>query len=195
MNCSPSGFSWLRLPLLALLLLFTACAEPQPADTMEDDTMDADEMAEMDDMAAMEPTTTVVDVALGDSTFSTLVTALQAADLVETLQGPGPFTVFAPTNAAFDKLPEGTLDELTMEENQEQLTGILLYHVASGRVMAADVAGMSEIETAQGAMLPIQVMDDGTVMVGDATVVTTDIQADNGIIHVIDTVLMPPDDM
>ncbi|PEN13481.1 hypothetical protein CRI94_09180 [Longibacter salinarum] len=137
---------------------------------------------------------TIVEVAQSNENFSTLVSALKAAGLVETLQGEGPFTVFAPTNAAFEKLPEGTLDNLLKEENKDQLTAILTYHVAPAKAMAKDVVGMDEAPTVQGQ--PVQIMvEDGTVMLkgqNTATVTTTDIQASNGVIHVIDTVLMPP---
>ncbi|MEM9665061.1 MAG: fasciclin domain-containing protein, partial [Bacteroidota bacterium] len=129
----------------------------------------------------------IVEIALADENFSTLVAALQAGELVETLQGEGPFTVFAPTNAAFEALPEGTLESLLQPENKDQLVGILTYHVVSGKAMAADVVGMSEAATIQGAAVPIAV-DGETVNVGEATVVTADVEASNGVIHVIDTV-------
>jgi len=132
-------------------------------------------------------------VAMGDSQFSTLVAAIKAADLVSTLQGPGPFTVFAPTNAAFAKLPAGTVEDLLKPENKEKLRSILLYHVVSGKIMAADVLAMSGPGTpksVQGATL--RVTNVAPVMVNDANVTATDIKASNGVIHVIDTVLMPP---
>jgi uncharacterized surface protein with fasciclin (FAS1) repeats len=131
---------------------------------------------------------TIVDIAAGDEQFSTLVTALQAADLVETLQGEGPFTVFAPTNDAFDKLPKGTLDSLLADI--PALTDILLYHVVDGKVMAADVVKLTEAPTLQGSAAPVSV-DGSSVMIGEATVTTTDLEASNGVIHVIDTVLIP----
>jgi uncharacterized surface protein with fasciclin (FAS1) repeats len=135
---------------------------------------------------------TVAEIAAGDERFSTLVTALQAADLVDTLNGSGPFTVFAPTNDAFDALPEGALEGLLA--NKETLTEVLLYHVAPGRFMASDVVGMSSAETAAGSSLRIMV-NDGTVMVNDARVVITDIEGSNGVIHVIDQVVLPPEEM
>ncbi len=139
-------------------------------------------------------TNTIVDVAQSDDQFSTLVTALQAADLVNALQDDGPFTVFAPTNAAFAKLGS-QVDSLLLPKNQEQLRAILLYHVASGEVMAADVTGMTNITTLQGGMIPVSATN-GTVMLGNsATVTGTDFDASNGVIHVIDTVLMPNTDM
>ncbi len=131
----------------------------------------------------------IVTIASGNDDFSTLVSAVQEAGLVETLQGEGPFTVFAPTNAAFAALPEGTLESL----DEETLRSILTYHVVAGAVTAEDVMGMAPatVETVQGESLEISVQD-GTVMVNGATVVTADIQASNGVIHVIDQVLLPP---
>lgn len=136
-----------------------------------------------------EESATVVDLALVDEQFSTLVSALQAADLVETLQGPGPFTVFAPTNAAFEALPEGTLEALLAD--LPQLTNVLMYHVISGTVMAADVVKLSTVDTVLGAPLNISV-EGKTVKVNEATVTGTDLEASNGVIHVIDAVLIPP---
>ncbi len=131
----------------------------------------------------------IVDVAVADERFSTLVTALTEAGLVETLQGEGPFTVFAPTNDAFAKLPAGTLDALLADK--DQLTSVLLYHVVAGEVLAAEVVGLSEAETVQGELIAIRV-EDGRVYINDAEVLITDIEASNGIIHVIDTVITPP---
>ncbi len=133
---------------------------------------------------------TIVDIAVGDDRFETLVAALQAAGLVETLQGEGPFTVFAPTDDAFAKLPEGTVAALL--EDVPTLTGILLYHVVVGNVMAADVVKLDAATTVQGSDVTITV-DGDTVRINDAQVIITDIQAANGTIHVIDTVLLPPE--
>jgi uncharacterized surface protein with fasciclin (FAS1) repeats len=138
---------------------------------------------------AME-TKDIVDTAVGAGQFKTLATALTAAGLVDTLKGAGPFTVFAPTDAAFAKLPEGTIAELLKPENKEKLTAILTYHVVSAKAMAKDVQGMSKVKTINGKELSLKVVD-GKVMVGDATVTTADIEASNGVIHVIDTVLLP----
>jgi uncharacterized surface protein with fasciclin (FAS1) repeats len=135
------------------------------------------------------PPGTIVDIAVGDDRFETLVAALQAADLVETLQGEGPFTVFAPTDDAFAKLPEGTVAALL--EDIPTLTNILLYHVVAGNVMAADVVKLDAATTAQGGDVAITV-DGDTVRINDAQVIITDIEAANGTIHVIDTVLLPP---
>ncbi len=122
--------------------------------------------------------------------FDTLVTAVKAAGLVETLKGPGPFTVFAPTDEAFAKLPAGTLESLLKPENKERLRSILLYHVVSGKVMAGQVMKMDSAKTAEGETLDIKTMDGG-VMVNNAHVTKADIKASNGVIHVIDAVLLP----
>ena len=135
----------------------------------------------------------IVDTAASNKSFSTLVTAIKAADLAEALKGKGPFTVFAPTNAAFEKLPDGTLESLLKPENKSKLQAILKYHVVSGRVPAAKVVKMDEAPTLEGSAVSIKVKDD-KVMVDKAQVTKTDVKATNGIIHVIDTVLMPPMD-
>jgi transforming growth factor-beta-induced protein len=136
----------------------------------------------------------IVDTAVADGRFTTLVAAVQAAGLVETLKGEGPFTVFAPTDDAFAKLPAGTVETLLKPENLQQLTNILLYHVVSGRVMAADVVTLDKAETVLGPSVKIMV-DDDMVMINDAQVIITDVEASNGIIHVIDTVILPPADI
>jgi uncharacterized surface protein with fasciclin (FAS1) repeats len=135
-------------------------------------------------------TQNIVQVALGDPQFSTLVTALKAADLVKTLEGAGPFTVFAPTNAAFAKIKKADLDALL--KNKAELTKVLTYHVVSGKVMAADVLKMNNkmAKTVEGSQIKISVMGS-TVKVDNAKVTKTDIAASNGVIHVIDTVIMP----
>jgi uncharacterized surface protein with fasciclin (FAS1) repeats len=129
----------------------------------------------------------IVDTAVTAGTFNTLVTAVKAAGLVDTLKGPGPFTVFAPTDEAFAKLPAGTLDALL--KDKEKLTAVLTYHVVPGKVMAADVTKLSSAKTVQGQSLPIDTK--AGVKVGAANVVKTDIVTSNGVIHVIDTVLIP----
>ena len=131
----------------------------------------------------------IVAVASSAGSFKTLVTAVKAAGLVETLQGKGPFTVFAPTDEAFAKLPAGTVENLLKPENKEKLKGILLYHVVPGKVMAADVKTM-KAKTAGGKELSIKV-EEGSVTVDSAKVVKTDVMADNGVIHVIDRVILP----
>ena len=132
---------------------------------------------------------TVVAIAAGNADFSTLVAAVKAAGLAETLSGEGPFTVFAPTNEAFAKLPTGTVDSLLKPENKAKLAGILTYHVVAGKVMAADVK-TSKVKTVQGGELDV-VVKDGAVTVDGAKVVKTDIVGSNGVIHVIDTVVLP----
>ena len=132
----------------------------------------------------------VVDTAVAAGNFKTLVAAVQAAGLVDTLKGAGPFTVFAPTDEAFAKLPAGTVDDLLKPENKDKLVAILTYHVVPGKVMAADVVKVKEAKTVQGGAIKVNAMG-GKVMVDAANVVKTDITATNGVIHVIDTVLMP----
>jgi uncharacterized surface protein with fasciclin (FAS1) repeats len=131
----------------------------------------------------------IVDTAVAAGSFKTLVTALQAADLVDTLKGPGPFTVFAPTDDAFAKIPKADLDALL--KDKKALTTVLTYHVVAGKVMAADVVKLTQANTLEGSTVKITVMG-GKVMVNNANVTATDIVASNGVIHVIDTVLMPP---
>ncbi|MCL4809638.1 MAG: fasciclin domain-containing protein [Thermoanaerobaculia bacterium] len=131
----------------------------------------------------------IVDTAVAAGSFNTLATALKAAGLVETLKGAGPFTVFAPTDDAFKKLPAGTLEKLLADK--AQLTKVLTYHVVAGKVMAADVVKLSEAKTVEGSAVKIAVKD-GKVKVNDANVVKTDVGASNGVIHVIDTVILPP---
>lgn len=160
--------------------------------------MDAPEAAE--DMAETETTeasaaaestgSTIVDIAAGDENFSTLVEAVTAADLVETLSGEGPYTVFAPTNDAFEALPDGVLEALMLPENKALLTKILTYHVVSGSVAADDlVAGA--VPTVEGSDIMVSLGDKVTV--NNATVIMADVEASNGVIHVIDTVIIPPD--
>lgn len=134
---------------------------------------------------------TIVDIAVADGRFSTLVTAVQAAGLVETLSGEGLFTVFAPTDDAFAKLPKETLENLLKPENKDQLVKVLTYHVVPGKVMASDVVKLSEAQTAAGEPIAIKV-EGNKVFVNDAQVILTDIEASNGVIHVIDTVILPP---
>ncbi|MCD7059924.1 fasciclin domain-containing protein [Pelagibacterium xiamenense] len=133
----------------------------------------------------------IVDTAVAAGQFETLAAALTAAGLVDALKEPGPFTVFAPTDAAFAALPEGTLDTLLMPENKDQLTAILTYHVVPGEVMAADVVELSEAETLNGELIEISI-DGDTVKINNAQVEVADIEASNGVIHVIDAVLLPP---
>ena len=169
---------------LALLLTFglTACQ------TRTDVDVDVDTTA-----VATDPMTgnTVVDLARNDPQFSTLVRALEATGLDQSLQQAGPFTVFAPTNDAFAKLG-AQVDTLLLEKNRDQLTQVLLYHVADGKMTAANVTGMTNVTTLQGGALTVS-NANGTVMLNNAATVTgTDFDAANGVVHVIDTVLLPP---
>ncbi len=132
----------------------------------------------------------IVDTAVANEQFSTLVAAVQAAGLVDTLKGDGPFTVFAPTNDAFAKLPAGTVANLLKPENKDQLVAVLTYHVLPGKVMAADIAGKTlSTATVQGSMVDIDATNG--VMIDGATVTAADIETSNGVIHVIDTVILP----
>lgn len=140
-------------------------------------------------MAKKEAKQDIVATAAGNEDFSTLVAAVQAAGLVETLQGDGPYTVFAPTNEAFAKLPVGTVENLLKPENKQQLQAVLTYHVVPGKIMAADVKP-GEVATANGDTFTVS-MQDGKVMIDNATIVATDITTSNGVIHVIDTVILP----
>lgn len=195
-------------------------AETPPAETMADaageateeagDMADAagDTMDEAEDMAegamdAMDGPGTIVTIAAGNDDLSTLVTAVTAAGLVDTLNSEGPFTVFAPPNSAFDKLPDGTVEGLVQPEQKDTLTGILTYHVVSGEVMAADLVaaigaeedGSLEIETVNGATLTASIVDGAPVLTDAAgntsNIIATDIDASNGVVHLIDTVVMP----
>ena len=132
----------------------------------------------------------IVETAVAAGDFKTLVAALQAAGLVDTLKGAGPFTVFAPTDAAFAKLPAGTVQELLKPENKAKLTAILTYHVVPGDITSKQVVKLTEAKTVNGQEVKIMV-HDGTVMINDATVIKADIKCSNGVIHVIDTVLIP----
>lgn len=140
-------------------------------------------------VSAAEPAKDIVDTAVEAGSFKTLVAAVKAADLVGTLKGDGPFTVFAPTDEAFAKLPKGTLEDLLKPENKAKLAGILTYHVVPGKVMAKDVVGLKSAKTVQGQELKIDTKDG--VKVDNAKVVKTDIACKNGVIHVIDTVVLP----
>ncbi len=132
----------------------------------------------------------IVETAVAAGSFNTLAAALKAAGLVETLQGDGPFTVFAPTDAAFEKLPEGTVASLLKPENKDKLVSILTYHVVAGKVKAEDVVELDSAETVEGSSVTINVKN-GTVYVDKAKVAKADVMASNGVIHVIDSVMLP----
>lgn len=162
--------------LAALLLAVAACGgSSKPAATSAASTPAA--------------TADIVDTAVAAGSFTTLVTAVQAAGLVDTLKGDGPFTVFAPTDEAFAKLPPGTVEALLADK--DKLTRVLTYHVVAGKVTAADVGGLTEAATVAGPTLAIDT--SAGVKINDATVVKADVMATNGVIHVIDTVLLPPE--
>ena len=187
---------------IAGLLFLSGCGTDSDDTATDTTTMEATTAAPMESEAPMEESETpmeeseapmedggtIVDVASENPDFETLVAALTAADLVETLSGEGPFTVFAPTDEAFEALPDGLLDALLLPENKETLATILTYHVLPAEVMSADVTA-GEAETVEGSTVDIKT-DDG-VMVNDATVITPDVDASNGVIHAIDAVLVP----
>ncbi|HAH36730.1 MAG TPA: fasciclin domain-containing protein [Algoriphagus sp.] len=162
--------------------LWTACSAPKEEST--------EETMEVVEEAPVEESNTVVDIAIGSPDHTTLVAAVQAAGLVETLSGDGPFTVFAPTNAAFEALPAGTVEDLLKPENKEKLTGILTFHVVSGNVMSGDLSDGQVVTTLNGQTATVSIKD-GKVMIGDATVVAADLAGTNGVVHVIDKVLLP----
>ncbi len=174
--------------LVAVSMVLAACAPaatptpaPEPTAMPEPTATPEPELAD------------IVDTAVADGRFTTLVAAVEAGGLVDTLKGEGPFTVFAPTDDAFAALPEGTVESLLLPENKQQLTDILLYHVVSGKVMAADVTGLENAATVLGKDIAIKV-DMGNVYINEAKVIITDIETSNGVIHVIDAVLLPPSD-
>ena len=132
----------------------------------------------------------IVDTAVSAGTFNTLAAALEAGDLVVTLKADGPYTVFAPTDEAFAKLPDGTVEMLLLPENKDKLVEILTYHVVAGKVTAAEVVTLQSAQTANGSDVTIRVVDE-TVFINDSRIVATDIEASNGVIHVVDTVILP----
>ena len=178
--------------LMSLSLVFAACAAPaatQPAPTATAVSVPTAAPAPTEVVAEPEMMN-IVETAIAAGGFETLVAAVSAAGLAETLSGEGTFTVFAPTDEAFAALPAGTIDTLLADPTGD-LTQILLYHVLGSKAMAADVTDGLEVETLQGGTVKFSVVD-GKVMINDATIVTTDIEASNGVIHVIDAVIMPP---
>ncbi len=194
----PQYKSFALTAAVASFLTIAACApsdQTNPADTATNEQTSSDDTT----LAS----SNIVETAAASEQFSTLVAAVQAAGLVDTLSSPGPFTVFAPTNAAFDKLPAGTVASLTQPANQAALSRILTYHVVSGRVSAADLisqiaagGGRASLVTVEGAALTASLVGGNVVITdaagGAATVTTADLSQSNGVIHVIDTVLMPP---
>jgi uncharacterized surface protein with fasciclin (FAS1) repeats len=176
---------------VAAVLILAGCASgSDESESTETTTAAAEETMAEDTMEEAEEAGTIVDVAAGNEDFSTLVAAVEAAGLAETLSSEGPFTVFAPTNDAFAALPEGLLDALLLPENQETLVKILTYHVLAGEV-TSDMVTAGEVATVEGQNITITT--DGGVKVNDANVIATDVMASNGVIHVIDAVIVPPD--
>jgi uncharacterized surface protein with fasciclin (FAS1) repeats len=183
-----------RLALAAALVLpmaASAVADECPVAAAQKAKAKAQAQAHVQTVAFNADRKDIVDTAVGAGSFKTLVAAVQAAGLVETLKGAGPFTVFAPTDEAFAKLPAGTVESLLKPENKEKLVAVLTYHVVPGKVMAADVVKLTEAPTVQGSKAKVKVAD-GTVMIDNAKVVKTDIETSNGVIHVIDAVILPP---
>lgn len=180
----------MKIRLIAFMAIFAivvaACSDSDEAATTTTAAPATETTEAMD-----EPMTedTIVDVAIAND-FNTLVAAVQAAGLAETLSGEGPFTVFAPTDEAFAALPEGTLESLL--EDPEALAEILTYHVVAGKVLAADVVGLDSATSVQGGDIAIEVVDGGVVLNGSSNVVATDVEASNGVVHVIDAVILPP---
>jgi uncharacterized surface protein with fasciclin (FAS1) repeats len=174
---------------IAAVLFLAGCSSSSDDAATETTSAAASPTSESPSAMESEAAGTIVEVAAANPDFSTLVAAVQAAGLVETLSSDGPFTVFAPTDEAFAALPDGVLDALLLPENKEALTSILTYHVLSGEVMAADVTA-GDVDTVEGS--PITISTDGGVKVNDANVVATDVEASNGVIHVIDAVIVPP---
>ena len=177
---------------VAAALTLSACSSSSDEATTAESSAAVEEsaIAEADEMVGETSPGTIVDVASANPDFSTLVAAVSAAGLVETLNGEGPFTVFAPTNAAFAALPAGVLDALLLPENKDALVKILTYHVVPGTVLAADITD-GDVATVEGQNVTLSTANGVTV--NGATVLTADVLADNGVIHVIDTVLVPAD--
>lgn len=188
----------------ASVLMLTSCGEDKKTETTSTDAMTADTTTKMSDAPAttsqeqgvmvggamMVPSKNIVENAAGSSDHTTLVAAVKAADLAATLSGPGPFTVFAPTNEAFDKIPKSTLDGLMKPEMKGDLTKILTYHVVPGKIMAADLKDGQKLKTVQGKDLMVSVKD-GKVKINGANVMIADVVSSNGVTHVIDAVVMP----
>ena len=182
-----------RLTLLSLLTIFSlfivACGAAEPAAPAVEEAPTVEVMPT--EVPMEEASNSIVDIAVNDGRFNTLVTAVTAAGLAETLSGEGPFTVFAPTDDAFAALPAGTVEGL-LEDPQGALTNVLLYHVVAGKVMASDVVGLDAATTLSGEDIAISASDAGVFLNKTVAVIITDIEADNGVIHVIDAVLLPP---
>ncbi len=190
MTIRASTRGWIRLTAApAALLIVAGCGGNEATP----EAMAATEvrMAPAAEAMAAAPVTgeTIVDLAVATPELSTLVAAVQAADLAGTLSGPGPFTVFAPVNAAFEALPDGTVDTLLQPANREQLRSVLTYHVVPGRILSSDLTDGTKVTTVEGTELTIDL--DGGASVNGASIVAADVEASNGVVHLIDAVLMP----
>jgi uncharacterized surface protein with fasciclin (FAS1) repeats len=180
----------LGLAGLGLVTAMGACAAPDSTSTAPTESPIAASTPESPIVSEDSTNTTLGQVVANDDSFSTLNTAIQAAGLEATLNEPGPYTIFAPTNEAFEALPEGTVDKLLLPENREALQQVLSYHIIPGNVTSADITP-GEVNTVEGSPVSINT-DAGEVTVGEATVVEPDIVAGNGVVHAIDEVLLPP---
>ena len=172
--------------MTTVTVLFAGCTNQQPANVTSSPTLSVTTGAS----TTQASTKTIVETLGADGRFTTFIAALQAANLTETLSSDGPYTVFAPTDDAFKNLTEGSMDTL-LKDPQGDLLQILLYHVVNGKVMATDLENLTSVDTLQGGSLPISV-SNGKITVDGATVIITDIECSNGVIHVIDTVMLPP---
>lgn len=179
------------MKIFKILSLAVACSAAVFAVSCDNKSTETEETTEVVVVVEeVEASNTVVDIAVGSPDHTTLVAAVSAAGLVETLSGDGPFTVFAPTNAAFAALPEGTVDNLLKPEMKDQLTGVLTYHVVAGNVLSGDLSDGLVVTTLNGQELTVSIKD-GKVMINGATVVAADLAGTNGVVHVIDAVLLP----
>lgn len=179
------------MKIFKILSLAVACSAAVFAVSCDNKSTETEETTEVvEEVVVEEAPNTVVDIAVGSPDHTTLVAAVSAAGLVETLSGDGPFTVFAPTNSAFAALPEGTVDNLLKPEMKDQLTGVLTYHVVAGNVMSGDLSDGQVVTTLNGQELTVSIKD-GKVMINGATVVAADLAGSNGVVHVIDSVLLP----
>ncbi len=179
--------------LLALILLFIfGCGQGPKQASEPTDSVNADSIDEEIETAIAEASKDITEIAGETALLSTLIKAVRAGDLLDTLKGEGPFTVFAPTNQAFSSLPEGTLDDLLKPENKDQLIKILTYHVISGKLMSTDLSDGMTAETINTSR--ITVSTEGGVKINNANILSSDIEAVNGVVHMIDAVIMPPGD-
>ncbi|PZX53910.1 putative surface protein with fasciclin (FAS1) repeats [Algoriphagus ratkowskyi] len=176
--------------ILSFVVAATVATYSMSCDTKSTTAKEEVVVEVVEEAPAMQAPNTVVDIAIESPDHTTLVSALQAAGLVETLQGEGPFTVFAPTNAAFEALPAGTVEGLLKPEAKADLTSILTLHVVAGNVMSGDLSDGQMVTTLNGKQLKVSIKD-GKVMIGNATVTTADLAGSNGVVHVIDQVLLP----